>query len=102
MISIGTPLSSTATKVLFLGSGELGKEQVRIIRLPRDGFGLVQRQLEHALRRAEQLTRLGEDGVLRARDLRGDLATRTEASLLQRGYRGPVPCFIRRIQFHSL
>ena len=28
MVSIGTPFSSTATRVLFCGSGELGKEVV--------------------------------------------------------------------------
>ena len=28
MAEIGTPLSSTATKVLFCGSGELGKEVI--------------------------------------------------------------------------
>ncbi len=38
-ISIGTPLSPTATKVLFLGSGELGKEVV--IELQRLGVEVI-------------------------------------------------------------
>ncbi|MDT8283517.1 MAG: formate-dependent phosphoribosylglycinamide formyltransferase [Gammaproteobacteria bacterium] len=39
MISIGTPLSSTATKVLFCGGGELGKEVV--IELQRYGVEVI-------------------------------------------------------------
>lgn len=39
MISIGTPLSPTATKVLFLGSGELGKEVV--LELQRLGVEVI-------------------------------------------------------------
>ena len=39
MASIGTPLSSTATKVLMLGSGELGKEVV--IELQRLGVEVI-------------------------------------------------------------
>ncbi|WP_462325445.1 formate-dependent phosphoribosylglycinamide formyltransferase [Desulfoplanes sp.] len=39
MITIGTPLSSTATKVLLLGSGELGKEVV--IELQRLGVEVI-------------------------------------------------------------
>ncbi len=39
MVSIGTPLSSTATKVLLLGSGELGKEVV--IELQRFGVEVI-------------------------------------------------------------
>ncbi|MGH8530965.1 MAG: formate-dependent phosphoribosylglycinamide formyltransferase [Nevskiales bacterium] len=38
-VSIGTPLSPTATKVLFLGSGELGKEVV--IELQRLGVEVI-------------------------------------------------------------
>ncbi len=39
MTSIGTPLSSTATKVLFCGGGELGKEVV--IELQRYGVEVI-------------------------------------------------------------
>lgn len=39
MISIGTPLSATATKVMLLGSGELGKEVV--IELQRYGVEVI-------------------------------------------------------------
>src|SRR5436190_12598657 len=39
MISIGTPLSPTATKVLFCGSGELGKEVA--IELQRFGVEVI-------------------------------------------------------------
>ncbi|WP_156499837.1 NAD-dependent epimerase/dehydratase family protein, partial [Oleiphilus sp. HI0061] len=39
MTSIGTPLSPTATKVLFCGSGELGKEVV--IELQRFGVEVI-------------------------------------------------------------
>jgi phosphoribosylglycinamide formyltransferase 2 len=39
MASIGTPLSATATRVAFLGSGELGKEVV--IELPRLGCEVI-------------------------------------------------------------
>ena len=39
MVSLGTPLSAHATKVLLLGSGELGKEVV--IELQRLGVETV-------------------------------------------------------------
>lgn len=39
MTSIGTPLSPTATKVLFCGGGELGKEVV--IELQRYGVEVI-------------------------------------------------------------
>ena len=39
MVSIGTPFSSTATRVLFCGSGELGKEVV--IELQRLGVEVI-------------------------------------------------------------
>ena len=39
MTTIGTPLSPTATKVLLLGSGELGKEVV--IELQRLGVEVI-------------------------------------------------------------
>ena len=39
MVSIGTPLSSNATKVLFCGAGELGKEV--IIELQRFGLETI-------------------------------------------------------------
>ena len=39
MTSIGTPLSDTATKVLFCGGGELGKEVV--IELQRYGVEVI-------------------------------------------------------------
>ena len=39
MISIGTPLSLSATKVMMLGSGELGKEVV--IELQRFGLEVI-------------------------------------------------------------
>ncbi|MBT5332926.1 MAG: phosphoribosylglycinamide formyltransferase 2, partial [Gammaproteobacteria bacterium] len=38
-ISIGTPLSSSATKIMMLGSGELGKEVV--IELQRYGVEVI-------------------------------------------------------------
>jgi phosphoribosylglycinamide formyltransferase 2 len=39
MVSIGTPLSESATKVLFCGAGELGKEV--IIELQRYGVEVI-------------------------------------------------------------
>jgi len=39
MVSIGTPLSPSATRVMFLGSGELGKEVV--IELQRLGVEVI-------------------------------------------------------------
>ena len=39
MVSIGTPFSPTATRVLFCGSGELGKEVV--IELKRLGVEVI-------------------------------------------------------------
>ena len=52
MTRIGTPLSSTATKVLFLGAGELGKEV--IIALQRLGVEVIAVD-----RYADALQRLG-------------------------------------------
>ena len=39
MVAIGTPFSSTAVKVLFLGAGELGKEVV--IEMQRLGVEVI-------------------------------------------------------------
>ena len=65
MTAIGTPLSKTATRVMLLGSGELGKEVVielqrlgveviavdRYANAPGDAGGAPQSRHQHARRR---------------------------------------------------